>query len=156
MTILVRPATKADLPRLREFEQGVIAAERPFDSQLLDDPIQYYDLDGMLPASDVCLAVAESDGRLVGSGYVRIEESKPYVRYPRYGYLGFLFVVPEHRGQGIVQQVMAYLERWALERDVGAIHLDVYADNAPALRAYEKAGFAPHMVDMRKVIPAPQ
>ncbi len=152
MATIVRLATVADLPRLREFEQGVIDAERPYQPYLKDDPVHYYDLDHMIDANDVCLVVAEVDGHLVGSGYARVEESKPYIRYHQFGYLGFMFVVPQFRGQGVIQDIMAYLERWCLERGVGVLHLEVFADNARASRAYDKAGFAANLIDMRKVI----
>jgi RimJ/RimL family protein N-acetyltransferase len=29
------------------------------------------------------------------------------------------------------------------------VHLTVYPDNAPAIRAYEKVGFAPYILEMR-------
>src|ERR1700744_3547683 len=40
--ILIRPAPTADLPALLEFEQGVIAAERPMDPPIKEGPINYY------------------------------------------------------------------------------------------------------------------
>ena len=39
-----RSATLDDLPALKECEQGIIAAERPYDHTLKPDPISYYDL----------------------------------------------------------------------------------------------------------------
>jgi hypothetical protein len=39
--MIIRKATIDDLPVLLQFEQGIISAERPFDSTLLPDPISY-------------------------------------------------------------------------------------------------------------------
>ena len=66
-SIIVRPATNADLDTLLRFEQGVIVAERPFDPTLKPDPNSYYDLPYMLTAPEVELVVAEQDSLLITS-----------------------------------------------------------------------------------------
>jgi len=73
--INVRKAGLQDMNTLLRFEQGVIAAERPFDECLKKDPIHYYDLAHMIAADDIELLVAELDGRPIGSGYARIENA---------------------------------------------------------------------------------
>jgi len=73
--IIIRPATFADMDTLLRFEQGVITAERPFDSTLKDEHINYYDLVGMIERPDIELLVAELNGELIGSGYARIISS---------------------------------------------------------------------------------
>ena len=62
--IITRPATFADMDTLLRFEQGVITAERPFDSTLKDAPINYYDLVGIIERPDIELLVAELNGEL--------------------------------------------------------------------------------------------
>ena len=42
--IHIRKATLEDLPYLLKFEQGIIAAERPFDETLVSEKFHYYDL----------------------------------------------------------------------------------------------------------------
>ena len=42
--MITREATLKDLHTLLEFEQGIIAAERPFDGTLKEGEIHYYDL----------------------------------------------------------------------------------------------------------------
>lgn len=147
--IIVRPATNADLDMLFRFEQGVIATERPFDPTLKPDPINYYDLRYMLTAPEVELVVAEQDGLLIGSGYARIETAKLYLKHSRHAYLGFMYVVPEHRGKGINRLIITALKQWALTQNITELRLDVYHDNHPAIAAYEKAGFSKHLIEMR-------
>lgn len=149
MTLTIRTATPADLSTLRTFEQGVIAAERPFDPTLRADPIRYYDLEGLLDSANAALLVAEEDGLLLGSGYVRLDPSEPFLQHAQYGLVGFIFVVPERRGQGISAAVIRTLGDWAALRGVHELRLEVYPANAPAVRAYEKLGFAPHLLTMR-------
>jgi GNAT superfamily N-acetyltransferase len=150
--IHIRPAATADLPTLYRFEQGVIAAEHPFDPTLKPDPIHYYDLPAMIAAPDVHLLVAGLNNHLVGSGYARIEPAKPYLRHAMHAYLGFMYVDPAHRGKGINALIIEGLREWARSRGITELRLDVYNQNTSAIRAYEKAGFIPHMLNMRQPV----
>lgn len=149
MNINVREATESDLAILRQFEQGVIAAERPFDKTLKPDPIEYYDLGLMLVAAHIHLIVAELDGAVVASGYARIEDAKHYLAHEKHAYLGFMYTLPEHRGKGINQEIMQALKAWSKAHGITELRLDVYHSNSSAIRAYEKAGFEKHMIEMR-------
>ena len=159
--IHIRPATSADLPTLYRFEQGVITAERPFDPTLKPGAINYYDLPAMIAHPDIQLLVAElaagsaidpPETRLVGSGYARIEPAKPYLRHPAHAYLGFMYVDPTHRGKGINTLIIEGLRQWAQSRGITELRLDVYNGNTSAIRAYEKAGFVSHMLNMRSPV----
>ncbi|GAA4344779.1 GNAT family N-acetyltransferase [Flaviaesturariibacter amylovorans] len=149
MSVSIRTATVADLDTLYEFEQGVIAAERPFDPTLRPGHISYYDLAAMLDDPLVDLVVAEHEGRVIGSGYARVQAAKAFNAHPEYAYLGFMYVRPEYRGQGVNAQVLEALRTRARGRGLTELRLEVYAENAAAIRAYEKAGFAPLLVEMR-------
>lgn len=148
-TPLIREATLHDIPLLRQFEQGVITAERPFDSTLKEDPIEYYDLSLLISSPDSQLLVVELEGTPVASGYARIEVAKSYNRHTRHAYLGFMYTVPEYRGRGFNQLILQALTAWSRTRDITELRLEVYQDNQPAIRSYEKAGFSKHMIEMR-------
>lgn len=145
----LRRATINDLPELLKFEQGVITAERPFDSFLKESAITYYDIKNHIESNDSELVVAEIDEQLVGAGYAQIRESKPYWKKPKYVYLGFMFVHPSYRGQGINQQIIDQLKKWAKSKNILELRLDVYVENESAIKAYQKAGFKSHMLEMR-------
>ena len=134
---------------LLRFEQGVIAAERPFDECLKKDPIHYYDLAHMIAADDIELLVAELDGRPIGSGYARIENAKQYLRHAQYAYLGFMYTEPQYRGKGVNRIIIEALEKWALSKGITELRLEVYYNNDPAIKAYQKVGFGKHMIEMR-------
>lgn len=148
--LLIREATREDLPALLEFEQAIIEFERQFDPTLAPANVSYYDLAGMIDASLVALLVAEIDHEIIGSGYARLEESKVYLKHRRHAYLGFMYVVPGRRGTGVNQELIAALARWAGAQGVHELRLDVYHDNQAAVRAYEKAGFRRHLTEMRR------
>jgi RimJ/RimL family protein N-acetyltransferase len=150
MKISTRPASPADLPALLRFEQGVISAERPMDPTIQDGPIHYYDLNSMLTSPHIHLLVAETaEGTLIGSGYARIDPSRHYLKHTHHAYCGFMYVDPAYRGKGVNQLIIDALKAWAHSKGLTELRLDVYTTNDAAIRAYEKAGFTPYLINMR-------
>lgn len=147
--IKIRPAQLEDLPTLYRFEQGIISAERPFDPTLKPDPINYYDLKELILSPEAQVLIASSKGKLVGSGYALIKSGKVYHRHNRYTYLGFMYVEPEFRGRGVVSLIINELHKWSRNQGIDEVRLEVYDQNSPAIKAYEKLGFKKHMIEMR-------
>jgi ribosomal protein S18 acetylase RimI-like enzyme len=147
--ILTRKATLNDIDILLVFEQGVIKAERPFDATLKPDPLHYYNIEEMITAPHIELVVAELENKIIGSGYARLENSKHYLRHSKHAYLGFMYVDPNYRGKGVNQKIIEALKNWTISQNVMEMRLDVYFNNDMAIKAYEKAGFTKHMIEMR-------
>ncbi len=55
-------------------------------------------------------------------------------------YLEDLFVLPDHRGQGIATAMVAFLARLAMERGCGRLEWAVLDWNAPAIKVYRSLG----------------
>jgi GNAT superfamily N-acetyltransferase len=147
--IAVRRASLRDLGVILRFQQGVVDAERPYDSTLKDGAIRYYDFEQLLNSEQVYFVIAEVDGAAIGCGFARIDTAKPYVKHDRLGYLGLMFVEPEYRCRGVNSAVIVDLKRWCRSQGVRELRLEVYPGNASAVKAYEKAGFMPQMLEMR-------
>lgn len=64
--------------------------------------------------------------------------------------LGNVATLPEHRGSGLATAACARLCRVLLDDGIDVISLNVRSDNAAAIRAYEKLGFA-HAADYVEV-----
>ena len=149
--VLIRPAEPGDLETLLRFEQAIIEAERPFDETIrAGTDVHYYDLEALIASPDANVIVAELDARLIGSGYARIEASELYLKHSKHSYLGFMYVVQEHRGQGVIGKIIETLEIWSVSQGVTELQLEVYADNRAARKAYEKAGYNASILTMRK------
>lgn len=56
-------------------------------------------------------------------------------------------VLQSHRGQRITQRMLARVEQEAMARGACKLTLEVLQGNAPALRAYEREGFAGYQLD---------
>lgn len=147
--MIFRAATHADLVQLRALEQGVVEAERPFNPELRPAPVRYYDLEALIDSADSELLVVEVDREIQACGYAQIRPSKPSLRHERHAYLGFMIVAPALRGQGINAKVIERLLDWAKRRGVSDFYLDVYFENRAAVRAYEKMGFQPSLLEMK-------
>jgi GNAT superfamily N-acetyltransferase len=145
----LRLAQPDDLPVLLEFEQGVIEEERPCNDAIRKSDVKYYDLDFLIADPDSRLELVEHDSRIVGCGYARLRSSKAQFAHERHAYLGFMYVEPDVRGQEINKMIIDSLISWSRGRGVNDIYLDVYAENQAAIRAYEKVGFAPLLVEMK-------
>lgn len=90
--------------------------------------------------------VAEARGAIVASASVVTEWSN--FRGGDYWWIQSLYIVPEHRGTGLVDVILRHLAREA--KAGGALDLRLYGfdTNARALRAYERFGFqkAPYLI----------
>ena len=147
--VKIRTATLNDIDILLEFEQGVIKAERPFDVTLDADPITYYNLEELILSDDASLVVAEIEGKIIGSGYAMIKPARHYLNHEFYSYLGFMFTLPDYRGRGVNTKIIERLKQWSDSKGLKEIRLTVYDENHGAIRAYEKAGFKKHIIEMR-------
>jgi [ribosomal protein S18]-alanine N-acetyltransferase len=81
--------------------------------------------------------IAEQDGSICGFGLVEwAREAAEMVAY-----IQTLEVLPEVRGQGVGAELLPRMERSACDGSASAIWLHVDAENAAAIRVYERDGF---------------
>lgn len=147
--IKIRKASMVDLGQLLAFEQDLIKMERPFDPTIKPNPVNYYDLKSMLTSPLAEVVVAETGDKIIASGYARIDRSKPFLKHSNHAYLGFMYVLPEYRGQGINKRIIDALKNWAAIQNITEFSLEVYYDNVSAIKAYEKIGFSKYILEMR-------
>lgn len=98
--------------------------------------------DGLLVARD------ETDDLL---GFVMFgPESERYAQDVSRGIVRNLVVRPERRNEGIGGDLLAAAEAALREEGFDVVSLSVLADNDAARRFYERAGYAPHRLDLEK------
>lgn len=56
-------------------------------------------------------------------------------------------VIASHRGRGIAEQMLREAERIAIERGAVKMTLEVLAGNAPAMKLYQRIGYAGYQLD---------
>ena len=147
--INIRQATMNDLPILLEFEQDLIAIERPMDDTLKREDTRYYDLPNFITSKNIEFVVAEVNDEVLSVGYAKLIKGEEYLQFETYSYLGFMYTKPSHRGKGINKIIMNYLYEWSLSKGIFEIRLEVYPNNIGAIKAYEKAGMKTSLHTMR-------
>ncbi|OJJ19580.1 hypothetical protein BKI52_22495 [marine bacterium AO1-C] len=151
MDIDIRVATLDDLATLNEFQQALIQVERPMDASLRQEGLMYYyDLGKLIKSEKSDVFVACQQDEIVGSGYGLIKSHERDIFVTKeYGYIGFMYVKEQYRGQGVGQLVLKKLVEWFEVRNITDIRLQVYKNNPKAIKAYEKAGFQQHLIEMQ-------
>lgn len=146
----IRSAKQLDLSTLLDFEQKIIATERPMDPTLIQDQIiSYYPIKDYIDAEDTEVLVAEHEQQIIGSIYGQIRPRKEFFQSAHLGYIGFMYVKTAFRGQGVTKLLVDAITAWFHQQGISEIILHVYAKNPRAIRAYEKVGFESHLIEMR-------
>lgn len=89
------------------------------------------------------VAVIERDGETIAFCKVDIVGDR--------GYLDELAVLPGYRGQGLGSRLMDWAEGLFAEQGVRRVELLVVVGNEDARRFYERRGFLPAVLEMRRV-----
>lgn len=102
-----------------------------------------------------CYWVAETpEGQVIASISVVTEWSN--FRGGHYWWIQSLFVVPEHRGRGLVELLLDHASAAAAEAGALDIRLYAHSSNERALRVYRRCGFeaAPYVIMRRRPPPS--
>jgi ribosomal protein S18 acetylase RimI-like enzyme len=147
---VVRRATEDDLQDVvRLFRDLSAHQERwrvfPSRADLTEEMRRRYQAE--LDDPDALLVVAEEDGRIVGmaAGHIHKPSSMSEELAVE---LGSVYVEPGYRQRGLASALTSEVARFARERGVERITLKTFAQNEEALRAWERIGFEPRMIQM--------
>jgi ribosomal protein S18 acetylase RimI-like enzyme len=96
--------------------------------------------------------VVESGGQLVAGTSIVTEWSN--FRGGDYWWIQSLYILPEHRGRGLVDIILGHLVQEAKAGGALDLRLYGYNTNARALRAYQRFGFreAPYLILTKSLI----
>jgi len=98
----------------------------------------------------------EEDEKIIG--YILIEKREaPYEKYEclkedRFAYIEEFIILPEYRFKGYGKELMEEAQKWAKERELTSLELNVLNNNYSARAFYEKCGFEEYQIKMRKKI----
>jgi GNAT superfamily N-acetyltransferase len=140
LTLRLRPAEPADVHVLAELIRGLARFEKLEHEVTLTDELLAAGLFGPRPYAEAVLA--DVDGRAAGFALF-FHSFSTFLGRPGI-YLEDLFVIPEHRGQGIGRALLAHLARLAVERGCGRLEWAVLDWNSEAIAFYERLGARPN------------
>jgi ribosomal protein S18 acetylase RimI-like enzyme len=133
----IRPATPDDIDVLVGF---TLAEARDAERRTLDVEGARRGVRGAFASPPrATYWVAQTGGRVVGSTSVVTEWSN--FLGGDFWWVQSLYILPEHRGQGLVDQLLAHLSAQAVAAGALDLRLYGYNTNERALRAYQRCGF---------------
>ena len=136
--ILIRAATRADVPQVLRFIRALAAYERLESQVVAREADLELALFGPRPCAEVVLACL--DGTPVGFALF-FQNFSTFIGKPGI-YLEDLFVLPEARGRGAGRALLAWLARTTLARGGARLDWAVLDWNAPSIGFYRGVGAA--------------
>lgn len=96
-----------------------------------------------------CLFVATDNGEIIGSMILRHKPEPAYMKvswraaldYKKVLVIYTFVVKPQKLKQGIGKRMLEFVEQYGIDTKMKALRLDVYENNIPAIRLYEKCGY---------------
>lgn len=126
--VRIRPATLSDLDALLAIEEASFGAEERAEARAFRHG---------LASPTVSLLVALAPGAAEACGYANVERR----RNSRVARLTSIAIAPGRAGQGVGRALLAAAEAEARRHGAASLRLEVRADNRPAQRLYERAGY---------------
>jgi GNAT superfamily N-acetyltransferase len=143
-----------DKPAILRFIDGLQRYEAEFESDRRCDASYPEDQFAAVlrQTKNGVFLIAENDGVAVGWAAVYEHESPTYVipEERRSAVICEAYVEEAARGQGAGRALLSACEAWARIRGISVIHIGHLAENTRASEVYDKAGFAPYVVNRRK------
>jgi GNAT superfamily N-acetyltransferase len=136
MALIIRPATRADLPLIAQFIRDLAEYEKLVHEVRFDEAKLAGHLFGSRPMAEVVIGEVggEPQGFALFFHNFSTFEGRPGL------YLEDLFVRPAARGSGLGRALLAHLAALAVERGCARLEWSVLDWNAPAIGFYEKLG----------------
>jgi ribosomal protein S18 acetylase RimI-like enzyme len=101
------------------------------------------------PGPDAILLLVKSEGKALAFANAMLRTA-PGTPPQRFAYLDNVYVLAEARGRGIGRAVLEYVETWAGQCGVEAVHLEVLAGNDLAYEFWTRHGFEVDRYQLRK------
>lgn len=152
----IRRARQSDISALNELLQEILQVHHQARPDIFRSSGQKYseeDLRKLLDNSAKSVFVYELDCQVVGHLFCEITTATGDVLEPvKTLYIDDLCVASAARGQKIGEQLYEFALSYAKEQGCHNLTLDVWADNAGAVRFYDRLGLKPQKFRMEQII----
>jgi ribosomal protein S18 acetylase RimI-like enzyme len=154
--IIIRPATKSDLPALGRLGALLLRIHYGFDEQRFmapgSNPEQGYAwfLGTQLSRRDVVVFIAEDGGNIVGYVYAGIEPQSWKELRDKAGFIHDVVVAESDRRRGIAESLISAAVEWLRKQGVPRVVLWTAEQNNSAQRLFTKLGFRRTMIEMTR------
>ena len=141
--ILIRPAKPEDTEGIIAHRAGIASEPDTYVSYTPEEANRAVEKEReniikKLEKGDLCLVAVAAEGRIIAEIGCSIDH---YFSITRHTAVLGMSVERNYRNQGIGSRMMEEAIKWAQEKRVVRLELEVYAENGPAIHLYEKNGF---------------
>lgn len=144
----VRPVEEHDVPQLYVAWQELRQYNAQQDPRIRPTPVSeaefaaaVRELRGRRASASV---VADVEGQVAGFITATIEQSQPDRLPERHVTVGYLYVVPQFRRQGLGRDLVQHVFEWAREQEgVAHVEMPVLANDSAAEPFWRSLGFSP-------------
>lgn len=98
------------------------------------------------------LFVLQKDDEIIGFAHGSIRLAPDYLGSKKLGVITHVFVKDNARNTGAGKGLVNALEQWLSQQEVHSIELQVLNGNIPAIGFWEKLGYAPELLQCRKIL----
>jgi ribosomal protein S18 acetylase RimI-like enzyme len=150
--VTVEPAAPGDADAVADLWVALAADQRRHGSHLRTDTNRDAIRESLARhAAADGLTVARDDGAIVG--FVRFAvERGPLAQDRTRGVVRDLYVVPDRRGEGVGERLLGAAEAALRDRGVAVVAVEALADNADAIRFYERRGYRSHRIEFEREV----
>ena len=154
--VVIRPATRADLPAIGRLGALLVRLHHDFDPQRFIPATprteQGYGsfLGTQLEVPDVVVLVAERDGEVLGYSYAGLEGFDYMALRAPAGALYDIVVDPAYRGHGVGRTLLDATLAALADSGAPRVVLSTAERNEPAQRLFARAGFRRTMIEMTR------
>jgi GNAT superfamily N-acetyltransferase len=148
VTVTVRPATTADAPALFQAWEHLRAHNAGTDPRIVPAPVSEIEfaagLRELLARPNATVIVAEIDDRLAGFIRAGVEPNAPDRLPEQHVGIGYLYVEPSARRQGVGRRLFEAVRQWASSQEgVAHFEMTVLSQDGQAEAFWRSLGFSP-------------
>lgn len=98
------------------------------------------------------LFTLQKDEEIIGFAHGSIRLAPDFLGSKKLGVITHVFVNDNARNKGEGRALVHALEQWFAQQEVHSIELQVLSGNVPAIGFWEKLGYAPELLQCRKIL----
>ncbi|MVX59222.1 GNAT family N-acetyltransferase [Streptococcus danieliae] len=152
----IRQAETKDIPAILSLLGEILAVhhqERPDIFKASGSKYTSQELDQIITRAEQMVFVYEEEGQILGHLFCQIQEPHGNVLQPiKTLFIDDLCVASTARGRGVGQQLFAFAKQYARDQDCYNLTLDVWTDNAAAIRFYQRLGLQSQKIRMEEIL----
>lgn len=159
MKVVIRRATRDDIVALcqlvAEGDSYHADALPSIFARVIDATWRAPFLRDRITDDESAVFVADAGGKLAGAVIAilrRVSPEVPVLVQRRYAWVDTLVVKQAYRRRGLGRALMEHVHRWAVERGVNEVELNVWEFNEAAISLYTQLGYATASRRMRLVM----